>query len=173
MPSGRGHAGSRSRYLPPRVAAGSRGRERTGRGRTLRYRHRQRHRQRHRHRAGMESKPPPGGTVAGLAQCQGQLEEVAALMRQNLGRALEREGHLAELEGRAQELHVMSRSFTRRAQAVAGQQRRAHRRHRALLFGLAAAFLLLLLLILALALWLARPAPALADATPRTTPGGH
>lgn len=41
---------------------------------------------------------------AGLAQCQREAEEVAELMRQNVVRALEREGHLEQLQSRAQDL---------------------------------------------------------------------
>lgn len=41
---------------------------------------------------------------AGLARCQREAEEVAELMRQNVARALEREGHLEQLQSRAQDL---------------------------------------------------------------------
>lgn len=41
---------------------------------------------------------------AELARCQREAEEVAELMRQNLARALEREGHLEQLQSRAQDL---------------------------------------------------------------------
>ncbi|NXH11475.1 VAMP5 protein, partial [Bucco capensis] len=44
---------------------------------------------------------------AELAQCQEQAEEVTELMKQNFARALEREGHLKELDSRAQELRTM------------------------------------------------------------------
>uniref|UniRef100_A0A674GRS8 V-SNARE coiled-coil homology domain-containing protein n=1 Tax=Taeniopygia guttata TaxID=59729 RepID=A0A674GRS8_TAEGU len=41
---------------------------------------------------------------AGLARCQREAEEVAELMRQNVAKALEREGHLEQLQSRAQDL---------------------------------------------------------------------
>lgn len=44
---------------------------------------------------------------AGLARCQRQAEEVTELMRQNVARALERDGHLRELDSRAQQLRAM------------------------------------------------------------------
>ncbi|XP_054031037.1 vesicle-associated membrane protein 5-like [Dryobates pubescens] len=116
---------------------------------------------------------PTPSTMAGLAQCQRQAEEVTELMQKNLARALEREGRLAELDDRAQELRAMGQSFTRSTRALARQQRRAHRRWRLVAFGLAAVLLLILLLVLVLALGLSRPAPAPGTATPATTPGGH
>lgn len=53
--------------------------------------------------------PPCPHTVppcpqAGLARCQREAEEVVELMRQNVARALEREGHLEQLQSRAQDL---------------------------------------------------------------------
>lgn len=41
---------------------------------------------------------------AGLERCQREAEEVAELMRQNVAKALEREGHLEQLQSRAQDL---------------------------------------------------------------------
>ncbi|NXD31790.1 VAMP5 protein, partial [Spelaeornis formosus] len=91
---------------------------------------------------------------AGLARCQGEVEEVAELMRQNVARALEREGHLEQLQSRAQDLRQASEVFTRTTQAVTRRQRRRHRRWHLVALGLG--LLLLVILALALALALAR-----------------
>ncbi|XP_072702146.1 vesicle-associated membrane protein 5 [Ciconia boyciana] len=109
--------------------------------------------------------------MAGLARCQREAEEVAELMKQNLTRALERDGRLSDLDTRAQELRAMGEAFTRNTRAVARQQRRGHRRWRLAAIGLAA--LLLLLLALGLALWLSRPPPATVTGPRGTPPGGE
>ncbi|NXC78622.1 VAMP5 protein, partial [Anhinga anhinga] len=44
---------------------------------------------------------------AGLARCQREVEEVTELMKQNLNRAMERDGRLSDLDSRAQELRAM------------------------------------------------------------------
>ncbi|XP_068277638.1 vesicle-associated membrane protein 5 [Nyctibius grandis] len=107
--------------------------------------------------------------MAGLARCQREAAEVTELMRQNVVRALERDGRLGDLDTRARDLRAMGEAFTRSTRAVTRrQQRRGHRRWRLVAIGLGA--LLLLLLLLALALWLARSPPA--TGTPRPPPGG-
>ncbi|XP_027553399.1 vesicle-associated membrane protein 5-like [Neopelma chrysocephalum] len=99
--------------------------------------------------------------MAGLARCQRQAEEVTELMRQNVARAMEREGHLERLQSRAQDLRQASEAFTRSTRAVTRQQRRGQRRWLLVALGLGL-FLLLLLLGLGLALTLARSPPATA-----------
>ncbi|XP_055552294.1 vesicle-associated membrane protein 5-like [Falco cherrug] len=112
--------------------------------------------------------------MAGLARCQREAEEVTELMKQNFARALERDGHLSELDSRAQELRSMGATFTRSTRAVARQQRRGHRRWRVALVAIGLGTLLLLLLAIGLALWLARapPTPPHCCRPPGTPPGG-
>ncbi|XP_027487006.1 LOW QUALITY PROTEIN: vesicle-associated membrane protein 5-like [Corapipo altera] len=100
--------------------------------------------------------------MAGLARCQRQAEEVTELMRQNLERAMEREGHLERLQSRAQDLRQASEAFTRSTRAVTRRQRRGQRRWLLVALGLGLSLLLLLLLGLGLALALARSPPATA-----------
>ncbi|XP_071435184.1 vesicle-associated membrane protein 5-like [Pithys albifrons albifrons] len=108
--------------------------------------------------------------MAGLARCQRQAEEVTELMRQNVARAMEREGHLERLQSRAQDLRQASEAFTRSTRVVTRRQRRGQRRWHLLALGLGL-FLLLLLLGLALALGLARSPPGTgAVPTPQTGP---
>ncbi|NWU87508.1 VAMP5 protein, partial [Onychorhynchus coronatus] len=104
---------------------------------------------------------PPVCSQAGLARCQRQAEEVAELMRQNVARAMEREGHLDRLQSRAQDLRQASEAFTRSTRAVTQRQRRGQRRWLLVALGLGL-FLLLLLLGLGLALVLTRSPPATA-----------
>ncbi|NXM33566.1 VAMP5 protein, partial [Oxyruncus cristatus] len=108
---------------------------------------------------------PPVCSQAGLARCQRQAEEVAELMRQNVARAMEREGHLDRLQSRAQDLRQASEAFTRSTRAVTQRQRQGQRRWLLVALGLGL-FLLLLLLGLGLALALARSPPATVP-TPR------
>ncbi|NWY64930.1 VAMP5 protein, partial [Erithacus rubecula] len=107
---------------------------------------------------------------AGLAQCQREAEEVAELMRQNVARALEREGHLEQLQSRAQDLRKASEAFTRTTQTVTRRQRRRHRRWHLVALGLG--LLLLFILGLALALALARSSPGTVTSTVPTPQGG-
>ncbi|KAL2296230.1 hypothetical protein Nmel_018524, partial [Mimus melanotis] len=107
---------------------------------------------------------------AGLARCQREAEEVAELMRQNLARALEREGHLEQLQSRAQDLRQASEAFTRTTQTVTRRQRRRHRQWRLVALGLG--LLLLFILGLALALALARSSPGTVTSTVPTPQGG-
>ncbi|NWZ42882.1 VAMP5 protein, partial [Brachypodius atriceps] len=100
---------------------------------------------------------------AGLARCQHEAEEVAELMRQNVVRALEREGHLEQLQSRAQDLQQASEAFTRTTQTVTWRQRRRHRRWHLVALGLG--LLLLFILALALALALARSSPGTVTST--------
>ncbi|NXW75057.1 VAMP5 protein, partial [Hirundo rustica] len=98
---------------------------------------------------------------AGLVRCQREAEEVAELMRQNVARALEREGHLEQLQSRAQDLRQASEAFTRTTQTVKRRQRRRHQRWHLVALGLG----LLLLFILGLALALARSSPGTVTST--------
>ncbi|NWW31944.1 VAMP5 protein, partial [Panurus biarmicus] len=112
----------------------------------------------------------PPCSQAGLARCQREAEEVAELMRQNVARALEREGHLEQLQSRAQDLQQASEAFTRTTQTVTRRQRRRHRRWR--LVALGVSLLLLFILGLALALALARSSPRTVTSTVPTPRGG-
>ncbi|NXH38809.1 VAMP5 protein, partial [Dicaeum eximium] len=119
--------------------------------------------------------PPCPHTVppcpqAELARCQREAEEVAELMRQNVARALEREGHLEQLQSRAQDLRQASEAFRRTTREVTQRQRRRHRRWH--LLGLGLGLLLLFILGLALALALARLSPGTATSTVPTPVGG-
>ncbi|NXQ37395.1 VAMP5 protein, partial [Alaudala cheleensis] len=107
---------------------------------------------------------------AGLARCQREAEEVAELMRQNLARALEREGHLEQLQSRAQDLRQASEAFTRTTQTVTRRQHRRHRRWHLVALGLG--LLLLFILGLALALALARSSPRTVTSTVPSPQGG-
>ncbi|XP_039420157.1 synaptobrevin-like protein 5 isoform X1 [Corvus cornix cornix] len=109
------------------------------------------------------------GVLAGLARCQREAEEVAELMRQNVVRALEREGHLEQLQSRAQDLRQASEAFTRTAQTVTRRQRRRQRRWHLVALGLG--LLLLFILGLALALALARSSPGTVTSTVPTARG--
>ncbi|NXF13096.1 VAMP5 protein, partial [Smithornis capensis] len=102
---------------------------------------------------------------AGLARCQREAEEVTELMRQNVARALEREGHLEQLQSRAQDLRHSSEAFRRSTRRVTQQQRRGQRRWRLVALGLGLFLLLLLGLGLALALGLARTPPGTSTVT--------
>ncbi|NWT15034.1 VAMP5 protein, partial [Vireo altiloquus] len=106
---------------------------------------------------------------AGLARCQREAEEVTELMRQNVARALEREGRLEQLQSRAQDLRQAGEAFTRTTQTVARRQRRRHRRWHLVALGLG--LLLLFILGLALALALARPSPGTVTSTVPTPQG--
>ncbi|XP_063276748.1 vesicle-associated membrane protein 5-like [Prinia subflava] len=108
--------------------------------------------------------------MAELARCQREAEEVAELMRQNVARALEREGHLEQLQSRAQDLRQASEAFTRTTQTVAQRQRRRHRRWHLVALGLG--LLLLFILGLALVLALARSSPGTVTSTVPTPRGG-
>ncbi|XP_039943840.1 synaptobrevin-like protein 5 isoform X1 [Hirundo rustica] len=101
--------------------------------------------------------------TAGLVRCQREAEEVAELMRQNVARALEREGHLEQLQSRAQDLRQASEAFTRTTQTVKRRQRRRHQRWHLVALGLG--LLLLFILGLALALALARSSPGTVTST--------
>ncbi|NWU29064.1 VAMP5 protein, partial [Dyaphorophyia castanea] len=106
---------------------------------------------------------------AGLARCQREAEEVAELMRQNVARALEREGHLEQLQSRAQDLRQASEAFTRTTKTVTRRQRRRQQRWHLVALGLG--LLLLFILGLALALALARASPGTVTSTVPTPRG--
>ncbi|NWI51651.1 VAMP5 protein, partial [Calyptomena viridis] len=113
--------------------------------------------------------PPHPCPQAGLARCQREAEEVTELMRQNVVRALEREGHLEQLQSRAQDLRHASEAFTRSTRRVTRQQRRGQRRWRLVALGLG--LFLLLLLGLGLALGLAQTRPGTSTVTVPTPRG--
>ncbi|XP_071585046.1 vesicle-associated membrane protein 5-like [Heliangelus exortis] len=108
--------------------------------------------------------------MVGVAQCQQEVEEVTELMRQNLGKALEREGRLQDLESRARDLHAMGTLFRRSTRVVARQERRGHWR----LVAIGVVTAVLLLLALGLALGLLWPPPVTVTVTiptPQLLPG--
>ncbi|NXQ57755.1 VAMP5 protein, partial [Anthoscopus minutus] len=107
---------------------------------------------------------------AGLARCQREAEEVTELMRQNVARALEREGHLEQLQSRAQHLQQVSEAFTRTTQTVMRRQRRRHWQWH--LIALSLGLLLLFILGLALVLALARSSPGTVTSTVPTPQRG-
>ncbi|NXM93853.1 VAMP5 protein, partial [Sylvia borin] len=107
---------------------------------------------------------------AGLARCQREAEEVVELMRQNVARALEREGHLEQLQSRAQDLRKASEAFTRTTHTVTRRQHRRQRRWH--LVALSLGLFLLFILGLALALALARSSPGTVTSTVPTPQGG-
>ncbi|XP_058676307.1 vesicle-associated membrane protein 5-like [Ammospiza nelsoni] len=108
--------------------------------------------------------------MAGLERCQREAEEVAELMRQNVAKALEREGHLEQLQSRAQDLRQASEAFTRTTRTVTRRQRRRRRRWHLVALGLG--LLLLFVLALALALALARASPGAVTSTVPSPQGG-
>ncbi|NXH84956.1 VAMP5 protein, partial [Edolisoma coerulescens] len=107
---------------------------------------------------------------AGLARGQREAEAVAELMRQNVARALEREGRLEQLQSRAQDLRHASEAFTRTTQTVTRRQRRRQRQWHLVALGLG--LLLLFILGLALALALARSSPGTVTSTVPAPWGG-
>ncbi|NXU68042.1 VAMP5 protein, partial [Horornis vulcanius] len=111
----------------------------------------------------------PSCPQAGLVRCQREAEEVAELMRQNVVRVLEREGHLEQLQSRAQDLRQVSEVFTRTTQMVTRHQSRRHRRWHLVALGLSLLFLLILGLALVLAL--ARSSPGTVTSTVPTPQG--
>ncbi|XP_059726334.1 protein bassoon-like [Haemorhous mexicanus] len=114
--------------------------------------------------------PRGPGVPAGLERCQREAEEVAELMRQNVAKALEREGHLEQLQSRAQDLRQASEAFTRTTRSVTRRQRRRYQRWHLVALGLG--LLLLFILGLALALALARSSPGTVTSTVPTPQGG-
>ncbi|XP_075418648.1 vesicle-associated membrane protein 5 [Tenrec ecaudatus] len=88
-----------------------------------------------------------------LEQCQRQAEEVTEIMLNNFDKVLERDGKLAELEQRSDQLLDMSTSFSKTTKTLAQKKRWENKRCQIYL-GLAVGGSLLILLIVLLAVFL-------------------
>ncbi|XP_074838004.1 vesicle-associated membrane protein 5 [Carettochelys insculpta] len=87
-----------------------------------------------------------------LDRCQQEAEEVTQIMLDNYSKVLDREGKLADLDNRADELRVMSSAFTRTTKTVARQERWKHRKLKLALLGVLVGAVLLIVLAVVLAL---------------------
>ncbi|XP_055452471.1 vesicle-associated membrane protein 5 [Psammomys obesus] len=88
-----------------------------------------------------------------LERCQRQVDQVTEIMLNNFDKALEREGKLAELQERSDQLLDMSSAFSRTSRALAQKKRCENIRCRIYL-GLAVAGGLLIILIVLLVVFL-------------------
>lgn len=88
-----------------------------------------------------------------LKRCQQQADEVTEIMLDNFGKVLERDGRLAELEQRSDQLLDMSMAFSKTTKSLAQQKRWENIRCRVYV-GLAVAAGLLLILIVLLVIFL-------------------
>ncbi|XP_027804677.1 vesicle-associated membrane protein 5 isoform X2 [Marmota flaviventris] len=95
------------------------------------------------------------GAQAGneLERCQRQADEVTEIMLNNFDKVLERDGKLAELEQRSDQLLDMSSAFSKTTKTLAQKKRWENIRCR-IYMGLAVAGGLLILLIVLLAIFL-------------------
>ncbi|XP_023395151.1 vesicle-associated membrane protein 5 isoform X1 [Loxodonta africana] len=95
------------------------------------------------------------GAQAGkeLERCQRQADEVTEIMLNNFGKVLERDGKLAELEQRSDQLLDMSSAFSKTTKTLAQKKRWENVRCRIYL-GLAVGGSLLVILIVLLAIFL-------------------
>nr|XP_008514171.1 PREDICTED: vesicle-associated membrane protein 5 isoform X1 [Equus przewalskii]XP_014586546.1 vesicle-associated membrane protein 5 isoform X1 [Equus caballus] len=88
-----------------------------------------------------------------LERCQRQAEEVTEIMLNNFDKVLERDGKLAELEQRSDQLLDMSSAFSKTTKTLAQKKRWENIRCRICL-GLVVGFVLLIILIVLLAVFL-------------------
>ncbi|KAM4803691.1 vesicle-associated membrane protein 5 isoform X1 [Urocitellus parryii] len=88
-----------------------------------------------------------------LERCQRQADEVTEIMLNNFDKVLERDGKLAELEQRSDQLLDMSSAFSKTTKTLAQKKRWENIRCR-IYMGLAVAGGLLILLIVLLAIFL-------------------
>uniref|UniRef100_A0A8D2D8I9 Vesicle-associated membrane protein 5 n=1 Tax=Sciurus vulgaris TaxID=55149 RepID=A0A8D2D8I9_SCIVU len=102
-----------------------------------------------------------------LERCQRQAEEVTEIMLNNFDKVLERDGKLAELEQRSDQLLDMSSAFSKTTKTLAQQKRWENIRCRVYL-GLAVASGLLIILIVLLAIFLPQSS---GDSTPAQDTG--
>lgn len=95
------------------------------------------------------------GAQAGkeLERCQRQADEVTEIMLNNFDKVLERDGKLAELEQRSDQLLDMSSAFSKTTKTLAQKKRWENARCR-IYMGLAAGVALLILLIVLLVILL-------------------
>ncbi|XP_062065756.1 vesicle-associated membrane protein 5 isoform X2 [Lepus europaeus] len=117
------------------------------------------------------------GAQAGkeLERCQRQADEVTEIMLNNFDKVLERDGKLAELQQRSDQLLDMSSAFSKTTKIVAQKKRWENIRCRIYL-GLVVAGGLLIILIVLLAVFLPQnsgdsTAPQAQDATTASGPG--
>ncbi|XP_012784046.1 vesicle-associated membrane protein 5 [Ochotona princeps] len=94
-----------------------------------------------------------------LERCQRQAEEVTEIMLNNFDKVLERDGKLAELEQRSDQLLDMSSAFSKTTKTLAQKKRWENARCRIYL-GLAVALSLLVILIVLLAVFLPQSSSA-------------
>ncbi|XP_062065757.1 vesicle-associated membrane protein 5 isoform X3 [Lepus europaeus] len=110
-----------------------------------------------------------------LERCQRQADEVTEIMLNNFDKVLERDGKLAELQQRSDQLLDMSSAFSKTTKIVAQKKRWENIRCRIYL-GLVVAGGLLIILIVLLAVFLPQnsgdsTAPQAQDATTASGPG--
>ncbi|XP_020825175.1 vesicle-associated membrane protein 5 isoform X2 [Phascolarctos cinereus] len=90
-----------------------------------------------------------------LERCQQQADEVTEIMLNNFERVLERDGKLAELEQRSDQLLDMSSAFSKTTKTLAQKKRWENIRWRVIL-GLVVGALVVVLLITLLAVFIPR-----------------
>nr|XP_005891734.2 PREDICTED: vesicle-associated membrane protein 5 [Bos mutus] len=110
-----------------------------------------------------------------LERCQRQADEVTEIMLNNFDKVLERDGKLAELEQRSDQLLDMSSAFSKTTKTLAQKKRWENARCR-IYMGLAVGIALLILLIVLLVIFLPQSskgssAPQVQDAGPASGPG--
>ncbi|XP_029793584.1 vesicle-associated membrane protein 5 [Suricata suricatta] len=106
-----------------------------------------------------------------LERCQRQADEVTEIMLNNFDKVLERDGKLAELEQRSDQLLDMSSAFSKTTKTLAQKKRWENIRCRIYL-GLAVGGSLLIILIVLLAIFLPQSSASQAqDAGAASGPG--
>lgn len=90
------------------------------------------------------------GAQAGkeLEQCQRQADEVTEIMLNNFGKVLERDGKLAELEKRSDQLLDMSSAFSKTTKTMARKKRWENIRCRIYLGAIVGGSLVIILIVL-------------------------
>ncbi|XP_072807630.1 vesicle-associated membrane protein 5 isoform X1 [Vicugna pacos] len=110
-----------------------------------------------------------------LEQCQRQADEVTEIMLNNFGKVLERDGKLAELEQRSDQLLDMSSAFSKTTKTMARKKRWENTRCRIYLGAIVGGSLVIILIVL-LAIFLSPSsknsgAPQAQDAGAASRPG--
>ncbi|XP_037015634.2 vesicle-associated membrane protein 5 [Artibeus jamaicensis] len=110
-----------------------------------------------------------------LERCQQQADEVKEIMLKNFDKVLERDGKLAELEQRSDQLLDMSSAFSKTTKTLAQKKRWENIRWRIYL-GMAVGIVLLIILIVLLVIFLPQTsegssAPQAQDAGAASGPG--
>ncbi|XP_032325391.1 vesicle-associated membrane protein 5 isoform X1 [Camelus ferus] len=83
-----------------------------------------------------------------LEQCQRQADEVTEIMLNNFGKVLERDGKLAELEKRSDQLLDMSSAFSKTTKTMARKKRWENIRCRIYLGAIVGGSLVIILIVL-------------------------